>query len=76
MAAILSLFRKRRAKRAGANVTWVWGDNTVPNGVTSVTKNLGSASLSNAVVVDPASALLGFGASRRQTHEQSPSLRR
>lgn len=47
---------------SGASVTWVWGDGTVSNGVTSITKSIGSSSVSNAAVVDPASALLGFGA--------------
>jgi hypothetical protein len=46
---------------SGATVTWFWGDGTVSNGLTSVTKTLGSTSYSNAVVVDPASALTGFG---------------
>jgi hypothetical protein len=46
---------------SGADVTWVWGDGTTSNGVTAVTKTLGSTSYSNAVVVDPASALTGFG---------------
>jgi hypothetical protein len=46
---------------SGASVTWVWGDGTVSNDVTSIAKNIGSTSVSNAVVVDPASALLGFG---------------
>ena len=45
---------------SGATVTWFWGDGTVSNGLTSVTKTL-SATYSNAVVVDPASALTGFG---------------
>jgi len=49
---------------AGATVTWAWGDGSINSGtysgVTSITKSLGS-SYSNAVVVNPASALLGFG---------------
>jgi len=45
----------------GASVTWIWGDGTISNVVTSVTKTLGSTSYSNAVVVDPAVALTGFG---------------
>jgi hypothetical protein len=48
---------------SGAEVTWIWGDGTQSNVLTSITKNLGGSSLSNAVVVDPASALLGFGTS-------------
>jgi hypothetical protein len=48
---------------SGASVTWVWGDGSVSNGFTNITKNVGSTSASNAVVVDPASALLAFGAS-------------
>jgi hypothetical protein len=51
---------------AGATVTWAWGDTSmnsvVTNGVVGITKNLG-ASYSNAVMVTPASALLGFGVS-------------
>ncbi len=45
---------------AATSITWVWGNGTVTTNVTSITTNLG-ASYSNAVVVDPATALLSFG---------------
>ena len=51
----------RVREREAPSITWIWGDNTFSNGLTNVTKNLGSAIYSNAVVVDPASALTGFG---------------
>jgi len=59
---------------AATSITWVWGNGTVTTNVTSVTTNLGSTSLSNAVIVDPATALLGFGASCGNSYSVSNTL--
>jgi hypothetical protein len=54
-----SVSMKIRADTA-TSIKWVWGDGSLNSGVTTITKSLGG-SYSNAVIVDPANALTGFG---------------
>jgi hypothetical protein len=51
------------AVASGATVTWAWGDGTNDIGTSASHTFVNSGAYSNAVVVDPASALVGFGAS-------------
>lgn len=48
---------------SGATINWYWGDGTNDTGTSVSHTFVNSGNYSNAVVVDPASALLGFGAS-------------
>jgi hypothetical protein len=59
---------------SGASVTWVWGDGTNDTGTSASHTFVNAGSYSNAVVVDPASSLLGFGVSCGNTYYVSNTL--
>ncbi len=61
---------------SGATVNWYWGDGTNDTGTTASHTFVNAGSYSNAVVVDPASALLGFGVSCGNTYSVSNTLLR